>query len=169
MAAISRRDKTPYNEMYERPVEEGGRIRLPAAVVRQQQGRGVTRVWVGKIPGKRALILCPEGAWSGWIDSMKRLLPVLRTPDGVRTFLAASTRRAWDRKNRISIPSRLLRYARIEERESVVVLGMGDYFEIWAQSEYEEVTERCMEEVNQSLQEVIATRKASNVVSDGSS
>jgi DNA-binding transcriptional regulator/RsmH inhibitor MraZ len=49
-----------------------------------------------------------------------------------------------------------LRYAEIQEKRSVVIVGMEDHFEIWVKESFDKMAEQCMEEINQLLRRNIA-------------
>jgi DNA-binding transcriptional regulator/RsmH inhibitor MraZ len=119
----------------EATVSEDCRVRLPGPVVRQLRKRRIGRLWLGVIPRVKALVLCPEVTWNLWIEGLKERFPDLNTPEGFRAFVSPSRLVKMDGKGRISIKSarRLWEYAGIEIGQTVVVVGMGDYFELWAE------------------------------------
>jgi DNA-binding transcriptional regulator/RsmH inhibitor MraZ len=109
------------------------RIRLPRSAVRQLRKQRVGRLWLGIVPQAKALVLCPEGTWDRWVEGLQKQYPNLDTPRGFRAFLSPSKRITVDGKGRISVQGakRLREHAGIGIGQTVVVVGMGDYFELW--------------------------------------
>ena len=125
-------------------VSEGHRIRLPREVVRQLRGRRVGRLWLGIIPKAKALVLCPEDTWNRWVAGLQKQYPNLNTSEGFRVFLSPSRLVTMDGKGRISIQGarRLREYAGLKVGQTVVIVGMYDHLELWAEGEFRETIAR---------------------------
>ena len=131
---------------YETRLLEDGRIRLPAAVVDQLQDGGVEEVRLGVIPGLPALALCPGPHWKTWLRDLRTHFPVLSTPEGLRAFATACSVCALDDQGRIYVPARLRKHLGTgQEGHDVVVVGVIDYFEIWAIHVFDDMIRRCQE------------------------
>jgi len=128
----------------EATVSEDCRVRLPGPVVRLLHERRVGRLWLGIIPQAKALVLCPEDMWNRWVEGLQKQYPNLNTPGGFRAFLSPSRLVTVDGKGRISIQGarRLREYAGLEVGQTVVIVGMLDHLELWADGEFRETIAR---------------------------
>jgi DNA-binding transcriptional regulator/RsmH inhibitor MraZ len=143
LRARKRRYSIPFFGIYEVTVLSDRRIILPAGVMRQFKDRGIEEVLSGKYPARKALILCPETLWSKWCDGLKRKFPCLRTHDGAKTFLIPWQPSNWDSKGRMSLPRQARDYAGIKANDTVILIGMNYYFELWAEEEFARITREC--------------------------
>ncbi len=116
---------------YEVTVLTDRRIILPANVIRQLRDHGSERVFPSKLPGSRALVLCPENLWGHWVKKLKKSFPCLRTHNGARTFLVPWQPVGWDTKGRITLPRRAREYAGIKADDTAIIMGMDYCFELW--------------------------------------
>jgi len=135
----------PFWGEFETSVLEGGRIRLPVNVVRQFEDAGVEKIYFGILPHQKALVVIPQAMWPDWIKRCEKQEPILGTAEGFRSFIFPSSPNWWGPGGRIYIPDRLLRYAGLHVEQPLVILGVGDYFEIWNSDAYEEMRRRCEE------------------------
>jgi MraZ protein len=131
--------------VYEASVFDNKRIHLPVAVTQQLEKAGAKAVRAGILPRRKALVLFPEEAWPSGIQEILQRYPVLGSPEGLRSFMALSIPLTWQDQGRISLPDRLLRYADLRVGQLVVIVGVGDHFEIWNSDAYEEMRQRCEE------------------------
>jgi MraZ protein len=131
--------------VYETSVLDDGRIRLPIAVTQQLENAGARTVRAGILPGQKALVLFPQETWPTGIQKLLQQNPVLASPEGFRSFLSLSVPLSWQDQGRISLPDRLLHDADLRIGQLVVIVGVGDHFEIWNSDAYEEMRRRCQE------------------------
>jgi len=135
----------PFWGEFETSVLEGGRIRLPALVIRQFEDAEVEKVHFGILPHQKALVVIPQAMWPEWIKKCEKQDPLLGTAEGIRSFISPSSPTWWGPGGRIYIPDRLLRYAGLCVGQRLVILGVGGCFEIWNGDAYEEMHRRCEE------------------------
>ncbi|MHC4475099.1 MAG: hypothetical protein ACYTEL_05625 [Planctomycetota bacterium] len=140
---------------YEVTVLNDRRIILPADIIRQLEGNGIERLLLGKFPGCKALVLCPEILWGKWLRKIRKKFPCLEIQDGARTFLIPWQPAKWDYKGRISLPRRARDYAGIITNSTVIIMGIDYYIELWAEEEFTKMTRECeialVESVSPSL------------------
>ena len=128
---------------YEVTVLTDNRIILPADVVRQLRDHGSEKVFPSKLPGSRALVLCPENLWDYWVKKLKKSFPCLKTYNGARTFLVPWQPVGWDTKGRITLPRRAREYAGIKADDTAIIMGMDYCFELWPEKEFNKIIQEC--------------------------
>lgn len=128
---------------YEVTVLSDQRIILPANIIRQLEAHGIEKLLPGGLPGRKALVLCPETLWGKWLSRTKKRFPCLETQDGARAFLIPWQPIRWDSKGRISLPRRARDYAGIKANNTVIVIGIDYYIELWAEEEFTKTTREC--------------------------
>jgi DNA-binding transcriptional regulator/RsmH inhibitor MraZ len=137
---------------YEVTVLTDRRIILPADVIRQLKDHNTEKILLGRLPGSRALVLCPENLWGHWVKKLKKNFPCLRTPNGARTFLIPWQPLSWDTKGRITLPRRAREYAGIKADETVIIMGMDNCFELWPEKEFNKIIQECEATLRKSVQ-----------------
>jgi DNA-binding transcriptional regulator/RsmH inhibitor MraZ len=128
---------------YEVTVLSDQRIILPADVIRQLKNYRIERVFLGRLPGLKALVFCPENLWDGWINKIKKSFPCLRTHIGARSFLIPWRTVHWDMKGRITLPRQARDYANIKANETAIIIGMDYRFELWSEKEFNDRVREC--------------------------
>ena len=136
---------------YEVTVLTDQRIILPADVIRQLKNHSIERVFIGRLPGSKALVLCPENLWGCWIKKIKKSFPCLRTHVGSRSFLIPWQTIRWDNKGRITLPRRAREYACIKANETAIIMGTDYRFELWSEKEYDEIINECESALHKSV------------------
>jgi DNA-binding transcriptional regulator/RsmH inhibitor MraZ len=147
---------------YEVTVLNDRRIILPVDVIRQLRDHSTKRIFPGRLPGSRALVLCPENFWDHWVNKLKKSFPCLRTHNGARTFLIPWQPIGWDIKGRITLPRRAREYARIKAEETAVIMGTDYYFELWSEIEFNKIIQECEAALRKSAQSLLSIE---NIVS----
>lgn len=140
---------------YELTVLSDWRIILPTDVLRQLKNHKIKRLLPGRIPGLKALVLCPEILWGQWTDKLKKNFPCLETHKGARTFLIPWKPISWDCKGRISLPRKARDLTGIKKDQTAIILGNDYCFELWSEERFNEITRECediLQRSNQSLQ-----------------
>jgi DNA-binding transcriptional regulator/RsmH inhibitor MraZ len=145
---------------YEVTVLSDQRITLPAGVIRQLQDHGVRRVFPGRLPCLRALVLCPETFWGQWTNKLKKSFPRLESHSGAKDFLIPWQPISWDAKGRIVLPRRAREYAGIQPDHTVIILGNDGCFELWSEERFDETTQECEAILERSIQPLSSTGKA---------
>jgi DNA-binding transcriptional regulator/RsmH inhibitor MraZ len=137
---------------YEATVLADRRVILPTDVRQQFQGHGVEKICFGKLPGLKALVLCPENLWAQWTSDLEKTFPCLKTHAGARTFLTPFKPVGWDSKGRITLPYAAHNYAGIEIAGTVILVGRGYYCELWAEAELGRIAAECESALRQLRQ-----------------
>ena len=137
---------------YEITVLGDGRIILPTDVIQQLKNHNTKRLLPSKIPGLKALVLCPETHWNQWIYKLKREFPCLKTNNGARTFFVPWKPIIWDSKGRITLPRRAREYVELKPCHAAIILGNHLYFELWSEEEYTKITRECEATLHESIQ-----------------
>ena len=137
---------------YEVTVLTDRRIILPADVIRQLRDLNAERAFHGRLPGSRALVLCPENLWGNWVKKLKKSFPCLRTHNGARTFLVPWQPVGWDTKGRITLPRRAREHAGIKADETAIIMGMDYCFELWPEKEFNKIIQECEATLRKSIQ-----------------
>lgn len=138
---------------YEVTVLEDGRIVLPIDICRQLKGNGVKKLYPGKIPGMKAVILCPQQWWNRWTDYLQTQFPSLKTHPGARAYLTPYKPISWDSQRRISLPAGAHNYVNIKPQTIAVILGKDYYLEVWSEEEFSKVVKDCERQLTKSNQQ----------------
>ena len=136
---------------YELSVLSDSRI-LPAGVIRQLRNQNIKRLLPSRIPGLKALALCPEILWGQWLKKLKSRFPCLKTNNGARTFVVPWQPISWDTKGRISLPRKARDFAEIKPYQTMILLGNNYCFELWSERIYNEITKECEDFIQKSVQ-----------------
>lgn len=144
---------------YEVTVLTDRRIILPADVIRQLRDHNVERVFPCRLPGSRALVLCPENLWGNWVKKLKKSFPCLRTLNGARTFLVPWQPVGWDTKGRITLPRRAREHAGIKADDTAIIMGMEYWFELWPEKEFNKIIQECEATLRKSVQPALPIEK----------
>ena len=137
---------------YEVTVLGDKRIILPATVIRQLKEHSIEKVCPGKLPGQKAIVLCPESFWGQWVKKLKKSFPCLMTHEGARTFLIPWQPVGWDTKGRITLPRRAREYAGIKADDTAIIMGTDYCFELWPEKEFNKIIQECEATLCKSVQ-----------------
>jgi DNA-binding transcriptional regulator/RsmH inhibitor MraZ len=137
---------------YELTVLSDSRVILPIDVIRQLRSQNIEKLLPGRLPGLKALLLCPEIFWCRWRQTLTRRFPCLKSDNGTRTFFVPWQPIRWDSKGRISLPREAREFAGIKPYQTVIILGNNYCFELWAQERLDEVTRECEDILQRSTQ-----------------
>lgn len=124
-------------------VLEDGRIILPSDILRLLYHHHVQKLCAGRIPGLKALVLCPEQFWDRWISHLETKFPVLKTHPGATAYLTPFKPVAWDSQGRISLPALASNHAGIVRGGAVVLIGRDYHIELWAEAEFSKTMREC--------------------------
>lgn len=98
---------------------------------------GLQAVWISRLPGTKTLVICPEAYWRQWEAQQKACFPMLNNDDGQRLYWHSRELRTWDQKGRMRVSHSLLKYAGLDIENTGLLIGCGDYFELWAAMSFE--------------------------------
>lgn len=128
---------------YEVSVLSDYRIILPINVLRQFNIYRIKRILLSRLPGLKALVLCPEGLWEHWVNMQKKSFPCLETHNGARTFLVPWQPIHWDTKGRITLPRQAKKLIGINASDTVLIIGNKYCFELWHEKEFNKIALEC--------------------------
>lgn len=136
---------------YEVTVLGDRRIILPADVIRQLRDHSTKSIFPGRLPGSRAIVLCPVNLWDHWTNKLKKKFPCLKNLSGARIYLVPWQPISWDSKGRITLPRRAREYAGIKAEETVIIMGTDYCFELWSEKEFNEILKECEAALRKSV------------------
>jgi DNA-binding transcriptional regulator/RsmH inhibitor MraZ len=126
-----------YWGIHEVTVDEGPRIRLPAAIVRTLSEHRVRELWLYPDPAGPGLIICPDPSRAQYIKLAKRHLPSSMKPaDAYRKFICTGERVELRDHGRLSLTTAFHPRLRVARGEQVVILGTGLWYEVWRQDDW---------------------------------
>ena len=121
---------------FEVKADAKGRIKLPAALIRQI-GDGDLRFVVNR-GFEDCLVLYTKEQWKKETEKLQQLNPYdKKHRQFMRFYFRGATELSADASDRILLPKQLTAYAEIEKE--VVLFAHMDKIEIWDKSKYEEV------------------------------
>lgn len=147
---------------YEVTVLNDRRIILPADIIRQLKSNGIEKLFLGKFPGCKALVLCPEIHWDKWLRKIRKKFPCLEIHNGARTFLIPWQPIKWDCKGRITLPRRAREYAGLIANSTVIIMGIDCCIELWAEEEFTKMTRECEIALGESVSPSLSILKGAS-------
>lgn len=118
-------------------VDQGPRIRLPAAIANTLTEHEVTNLWLYGDPTGPRLIICPGQFREKYIQLAKSHFPTsLETAEAYRIFICTGTNVPWRHHGRISITTLFNRKLKVASGERVVIIGTGLWYEVWRQEDW---------------------------------
>lgn len=148
----STRTKRALYGQYRRPVDEKGRISIPAAfrpILQGQRGsfflcRGFGRCIMGY----------PEEKWERVVDLVNATaLEDSNTRKFKRAFFSGAKEVSCDQQGRILIPQALVEHAGITKE--VVIIGVSDFIEIWDAQVWDKWLEESMDSYEKTAEKLI--------------
>lgn len=130
-------------------IDDKGRFMLPAKFreILQDDEFIITRGLDNSID------LFPDGEWSNIENELRKLK---RTDSKHRAYqrfiLSAATKLTVDKQGRVNLPNSLLEHAKINK--SLIVTGMVDKIEIWAEEVWKEYIEKTESSIEDIVEEI---------------
>ena len=119
---------------YECKIDAKGRIKMPAALMRQLATDGIYEFMVNR-GFENHLMLYPKDVWEKKTKELNQLnIYIKKNREAVRYFYRGATKIAGDASDRILLPKSLIEYAGIEK--TVVLFAYQEQIEIWAKDAY---------------------------------
>jgi len=144
---------------YRRPVDEKGRISIPAEfrpILQGQRGsfflnRGFERCIMGY----------PEEKWERVLELVSRApLDNTNTRRFKRTFFSGAKEVSCDQQGRILIPQALAQYAGITRE--VAIVGLSDFIEIWDAEAWDKWLEQSMDSYEKMAEKLVQPATSEN-------
>jgi DNA-binding transcriptional regulator/RsmH inhibitor MraZ len=130
---------------WEITVMEGGRIKLPADVLRMLQSLKPQskKLYPGRIPLTKALVLVPAQFWDHWKEALLSEFSLLQAHPGAAAYLNPFKPVGWDRQGRVSLPALPSNYIAIRKGGGIILVGKGYYVELWTEEEFKRAFKDC--------------------------
>jgi MraZ protein len=139
-----------FHGRYEVKMDDKGRMSLPA-LLRQDSATATSFVITNsQIQGRRCLDVYALPEWQLLEERVARMSPLKREVQAFRRFyLASGLRLELDSNYRLLLPGGLRKYAGLET--SLVVVGMGDKFEIWSEPTWTDLHEALASDFEETM------------------
>lgn len=123
-------------ETYECKIDDKGRIKLPAQLLKMLQENAVRELVVKRAVFHSCLEVYPPKPWEKMMQKINGLNRfVKKNADFIRMFTAGVKKVEIDGSDRVLVNKDLKVFAGLEK--DIVINGVGDYFEIWDKAAYE--------------------------------
>ncbi len=117
---------------YQHSLDDKGRLILPAKFRKELKEGLVITAWPGP-----CLLLIPVLNWQGWKERLASLPKTdKKVQDFLRVFYSHLSEEMPDRQGRITINENQRRW--IEANKELVVIGMGDWLEVWSKEKWQQ-------------------------------
>lgn len=122
---------------YECKLDAKGRLKLPAAIVKQIGGDENLKFTINR-GFEKHLMLYPNDVWEVKTNEINQLnIYSTQQRQAIRYFYRGATELEMDTAERINLPASLLEYAGIDK--DVVLFAYQNQIEVWAKDKYEEM------------------------------
>ena len=122
---------------YECKLDAKGRLKLPAAIIKQIGGDGNLRFTINR-GFEKHLMLYPNDVWEMKTNEINQLnIYSTQQRQAIRYFYRGATELEIDAAERINLPGSLMEYAGIDK--DVVLFAYQNQIEIWAKDKYDEM------------------------------
>lgn len=124
-------------ETYECKIDEKGRLKLPATLVKHLQNFPDNELVVKRAVFQKCLEVYPLQPWEKLMNKINGLNRfVKKNADFIRLFTAGVKKVEVDKAERLLVPKDLKTFANLQKE--IVISGVGEFFEIWDKEAYEE-------------------------------
>ena len=125
---------------YECRLDAKGRLKLPAAIIKQIGGDENLRFTVNR-GFEKHLMLYPNDVWEMKTREINQLnIYSTQQRQAIRYFYRGATELEMDASERVNLPGSLLEYAGIDK--DVVLFAYQNQIEIWAKEKYDEMLDQ---------------------------
>ncbi len=127
---------TNFYETYECKIDDKGRLKLPASLVKHLEPFTDGEIVVKRAVFQKCLEVYPQKTWQARMEKVNKLNRfVKKNLDFIRMYTSGLKTMEIDKAERILISKDLKLFAGLEKE--IVIAGMIDYFEIWDKDAYE--------------------------------
>ncbi len=143
-------------ESYECKIDDKGRVKLPAHLVRSLQEEGISKLVVKRSVFQQCIEAYPPNPWEEIMQKINGLNRFIKNnADFIRTFTAGVRESEIDASERILITKDLKSYAHLQK--DLVINGVGNFFEIWDKETYEKNLAASAEDFSVLAESVMGT------------
>jgi MraZ protein len=122
---------------YECRLDAKGRLKLPAALIKQMGG-GDELIFVVNRGFEKHLMLYPNDVWEVKTKEINQLnIYSTQQRQAIRYFYRGATQLEMDGAERVNLPASLVEYAGIDK--DVMLFAYQNQIEIWAKDKYDEM------------------------------
>ena len=140
---------------YECKMDQKGRFKLPAGLIRQLGGAGSLSFVVNR-GFEKCLMLYPKQIWDKKTEEVNRLnIYIPKQRQFVRYFYRGATEVATDTAERLLVPKNLGEYASLGKE--IMLFAYHEQIEIWAKERYAEMLNNEPEEFSALAAEVFGS------------
>ena len=134
-------------------LDSKGRLVLPSSYRKKTSTKQIPIVITnGQYQGQRCLDAYWLNEWEKLENKISKLSGLKREVMDFRRFYLASGQVVDpDGQNRILMPQSLRKYAKIEENEPIVLVGMGSKFEIWPEKIWQSMFSNLSDQFDSTL------------------
>lgn len=145
----------PFLGEYECRVDSKGRLRLPAQLIRQLDGKGVYNFVVSR-GFEKCLVLYERHIWDQIVRDIEGLNVYKKKERAfMRAFLRGASAISLDSADRINLSNRQLSFAGIEK--DAILAPLNDRIEIWAPAEYDKMIGLEPDDLSELAEEVLGS------------
>lgn len=128
---------------YRGKIDDKGRVVIPSKLRKELYNQNVRNVFITR-GLENCLFVFPEGMWSVHTEKLKTLPFTRGDPRAfTRLFFSGAFESKIDRQGRIALPQNLSGYAGLSG--DIVIIGVGDRLEIWAENNWQQYSKRAQE------------------------
>lgn len=150
---------------YECRLDAKGRLKLPAAIIKQIGGDENLRFTINR-GFEKHLMLYPNDVWEMKTREINQLnIYSTQQRQAIRYFYRGATELEMDAAERINLPGSLLEYAGIDK--DVVLFAYQNQIEIWAKEKYDDMMGQEPDEFAAIAEEVFSRIKPLDHPDDG--
>lgn len=123
---------------YEVTIDHGPRIRLPVAIVSTFEEHKVKEILLFLDPSGHRLILCPDKYYDIYIRHAKKHFPAtIEAGKAYRKFICSGESIPFRHHGKVSIKTKFNRNLNILQWKTVIIIGVGSWYEIWKEDDWE--------------------------------
>jgi MraZ protein len=141
---------------YECRIDDKGRLKLPAALVKQMGNFGDDSFVVKRAVFQHCLEVYPMNGWEQMMNTLNGLNRFIKkNADFIRMFTAGVKIVEPDNAGRLQISKDLTQFANL--KKEIVITSAGELFEIWDKTAYEKVISTSEEDFAKLAEEVMGS------------
>jgi MraZ protein len=149
---------------YECKLDAKGRLKLPAAIIKQMGGDGNLKFTINR-GFEKHLMLYPDDVWEMKTKEINQLnIYSTQQRQAIRYFYRGATELVMDGAERVNLPGSLMEYAGIDK--DVILFAYQNQIEIWAKDRYLQMLDNEPEEFGSIAEAIFNGMKSLNNPND---